>query len=186
MEFHQIKARMEAQFGQELIKDMDDQVQQPWLEVDSASLAEVALFLRDEADLGFDFLNNLSGVDYGPDSQTLGVTYHLSSLIHEHHLVLKVKLDRANPEPVPSLAAIWRTAEWHEREAYDLVGIPFENHPDLRRILMPADWEGHPLRKDYQAASHYHGVAIDYEEAQEEGLKTWDEQLPNEQELPGE
>ncbi len=175
MNFHEIKARIEKQFGQGLIKNQDDQVRQPWLEVDVALLADLALFLRDDPDLGFDFLNNLSGVDYGTESQNLGITYHLSSLIHEHHLVLKVKLDRKKPQPVPSLAAIWRTADWHEREAFDLVGIPFKNHPDLRRILMPADWEGHPLRKDYQAASHYHGVAIEYEKAQEEGLKPWDE-----------
>jgi NADH-quinone oxidoreductase subunit C len=76
--------------------------------------------------------------------------------------MVKVDLDRARPI-VPSVYSIWKAADWHEREAFDLLGIQFEGHPDLRRLLMPADWEGHPLRKDYQEQNYYRGIKVKYE-----------------------
>jgi NADH-quinone oxidoreductase subunit C len=78
-------------------------------------------------------------------------------------LHLRVVLDREKPE-VPSLSGIWKTADWHEREAYDFFGIQFTGHPNLTRILLPADWEGHPLRKDYVEQERYHGIKVKYEE----------------------
>jgi NADH-quinone oxidoreductase subunit C len=173
--FSQLRSAIEAQFGAELVEAADAEARQPWLEVQTARLAELCRWLKDEEAMAFDFLHNVSGVDYGEKEGALGVVYHLSSLLHEHQLVLKVRLDRAQPEAVPSLAAIWRTADWHEREAYDLLGIPFAEHPDLRRILMPADWEGHPLRKDYQNAETYHDIPIEYQDSPQgnEELKQW-------------
>ncbi|MEM6803838.1 MAG: NADH-quinone oxidoreductase subunit C [Bacteroidota bacterium] len=137
-------------------------IKQPWIQIDPAQCLSLAEFLLKEEALYFDFLHCISGVDLGPKEEKMEVVYHLSSLIHEHQLVLKIEINRANPEPIPSVSSVWRAANWHEREAYDLLGIPFAHHPDLRRILLPEDWEGHPLRKDYQEAETYHGIKIKY------------------------
>jgi len=92
------------------------------------------------------------------------VLYHLSSMIHRHRLMIRVVLPRwkdgaqgSLPE-VPTVSHLWRTADWHEREGYDLMGVYFTGHADLRRILCPEDWAGHPLRKDYQMPEEYHGI----------------------------
>lgn len=142
----------------------DLEVKQAFVELDTSHLLEIANFLLKDERLYFDFLHCISAVDYGEKSERLGLVYHLSSLIHEHQLVLKVNLDRNNPQAVPSLSSVWQAADWHEREAFDLLGIPFEGHPDMRRILLPDDWEGHPLRKDYIEPESYHGIKIKYEE----------------------
>jgi len=98
--------------------------------------------------LGFVYLNCLSGVDWIEQGE-LEVVYNLSSLRHKHKAEVKVRIPRENPV-VRSVVSFWKTANWHEREAYDLFGIRFEGHPDHRRILLSEDWVGHPLRKDYQ------------------------------------
>jgi len=145
----------------------------PWIEVAAAGLPEVARALRDE--WRFDMLNCITGVDYFPADPAAAAKvewqprfeaiYHLSSLEHRARLVLKVMLPRWKdgvegelPE-VPTVSDVWRTAEWHEREVYDLSGVRFPGHPDLRRILCPEDWAGHPLRKDYRAPAEYHGIS---------------------------
>lgn len=113
--------------------------------VPPSSLYQLARQLKENENTSFDFLFCLSGVDYGTD---LGVIYHLRSTIHEHVVVLKVKTsDRENPM-VDSVSDIWQTAEFHEREVFDLIGIKFNNHPDLRRLFLDSSW-GFPLRKDY-------------------------------------
>jgi len=107
-------------------------------------------------ELDFDELMCLSGVDYGAESE-LGVTYHLCSTATGSKFTVKVKVAREKPV-LPSVSSLWRTANWHEREVYDLYGISFDGHPDLTRILLPDDWEGHPLRKDYVLNKTYHGI----------------------------
>ncbi|WP_370089212.1 NADH-quinone oxidoreductase subunit C [Ekhidna sp.] len=109
----------------------------------------------------FDSLSCLTGLDNGEEKGTLEVIYNLYSIPHDLHLTLRVELDRSNPE-IDSVSEIWRTADWHEREAYDLLGIKFSGHPDLRRILLPDDWEGFPLRKDYVEQEMYHEVKVKY------------------------
>ncbi|HOM05330.1 MAG TPA: NADH-quinone oxidoreductase subunit C, partial [Candidatus Kapabacteria bacterium] len=104
----------------------------------------------------FDYLVNLSGVD---EKDKFIVVYHLFSLQHKHRIALKVYLDRENPH-VPTVERVWRSANWHEREAYDMFGIVFDGHSDLRRILCPYDWEGHPLRKDYKTPDYYKGIKV--------------------------
>ena len=117
----------------------------PEITVSSASLPLIAKALKDNPDTQCDYLINITGVDYGTD---LAVIYHLGSSKFEHILVLKTKThDRENPV-FESVCEIWKTAEFHEREAYDLLGIKFNNHPDLRRLFLDDSW-GFPLRKDY-------------------------------------
>ena len=115
--------------------------------VPAGRLVEIARTLRDEAPFQLDYCSFVSAVDW-PTDGVFEVVYHLFSMARRHELVLKVKVPRERPV-VPSVTGIWRGADWHERETYDLFGIVFEGHPDLRRIMMTDDWVGHPLRKDY-------------------------------------
>jgi len=115
--------------------------------VTPAALPEIGRFLRDTDGLLFDFLVSVVGIDYLPEQPRFAVAYHLYSLLYGHQLRLKVRLNE--DEAVPSVTPLWPTANWQEREVYDMFGIPFTGHPDLRRILMPADWDGYPQRKDY-------------------------------------
>ena len=170
-QFHQALLK---QFGDGVITGANLDAIDPWIEIAAGSIVEVATHLRDDTDLEFDHLNNLCGVDYlEPDPKKaakfghephIEVVYHLSSFTLKHRLTLKVKLprwqdDREGELPeVPSVAGVWAIADWHEREAYDLVGIRFTGHPNLKRILCPEDWVGHPLRKDYEFPLEYHGI----------------------------
>jgi NADH-quinone oxidoreductase subunit C len=119
-----------------------------WLAVivDPAAWDAVARQLRSTGGLDFDFLFCVTAVDWRTH---LTMVYHLTSTIHRHTLVVKIKLEPVNPE-VHTVSGIWRTAEFHEREAYDLFGVVFTGHPDLRRLFMTDDWKGWPLRKDYE------------------------------------
>jgi NADH-quinone oxidoreductase subunit C len=111
-------------------------------------LIEVCLFLRDDPELHFNFLSDLTSLDlFDKDTTRFEVNYHLLS--HKNRARLRIKTRVREGEKVPSLTSVWPTSNWHEREVYDLMGIEFENHPDLRRILTPDGWIGHPLRKDY-------------------------------------
>jgi NADH-quinone oxidoreductase subunit C len=171
VEFAAILARLTGQFGPSIAASNAEAID-PWVEVAPAALPEVCRFLRDEPELRFNFLHCISGVDYlqtDPKKKVdwqphLEVMYHLSSMVHGHRLVLKLVLPRWKdnvegqlPE-VPTVSGIWKTANWHEREVYDLSGVYFRGHPDLRRILCPEDWVGHPLRKDYVMPLEYHGI----------------------------
>lgn len=127
-----------------------------FITVAAAALPDVMRVLRDEPGLRFDFLQNLTAVDW-PRQDQMQVVYHLHSYPHRHELVVKVEAPRARPR-VPSVAALWPNAEWLEREQYDLLGVVFDGHPDLRRLLMPDDWVGHPMRKDYREPAEYRGM----------------------------
>ncbi len=116
--------------------------------VDAQKIAEVARFLHDTPGLEYKFLSDIAGVDYYPQEPRIGLAYHLLSMRYNRRLRLKV-LWTDGDEPVPSITPIWESANWEEREAYDMYGVPFKGHPDLRRILNSEDWEGHPGRKDY-------------------------------------
>jgi len=118
----------------------------PTIVVKNEKWHDVARLLREDESLSFDYLTNLSGVDY---EDHMEVVYHLESLTHRHRLCVRVKTDREDPS-VASVTDIWAAANWDEREIYDLLGIRFPGHPNLKRILMPENWVGHPLRKDYE------------------------------------
>lgn len=143
--------RLREQFG-EIILETKVWRNETTVVLAPQDLPRVCRFLRDDPDLAFDFLSDVTGVDRLGWPEALPrfeVVYHLYSLQHQRRLRLKVRVNEG--QAVPSVTGIWETANWHEREVYDLFGVPFEGHPDLRRILMPDDWEGHPLRKDYPA-----------------------------------
>lgn len=129
--------------------------------IDSNDLLKVCRLVHESEKTYFDLLSCITGIDNGHESGTMELVYNLYSIPHDYHLVLKVIIDRAIPE-IETVSSVWKAAEWHEREAYDLLGITFNNHPDLRRILLPNDWEGHPLRKDYQEQSEYHSIKVKY------------------------
>jgi NADH-quinone oxidoreductase subunit C len=112
------------------------------------NLLRVVEYLASEPSLRFSFLSDITAVDRFPMEPRFEVNYHLLSLDRRERLRLKVSLSGSDPT-IPSVTSIWPTANWHERESFDLMGIRFEGHPDLSRILMPDEWEGHPLRKDY-------------------------------------
>lgn len=119
--------------------------------VDPAQLVTVMHYLRDTAGLIFNFLSDISAVDYYPDYTRPGrfaVAYHLYSMLYNRRVRVKVYLPEEAPK-VPSVVNVWPVANWLEREAHDMMGIDFDGHPDLRRLLMPDDWQGHPQRRDY-------------------------------------
>ncbi|MBA4055063.1 MAG: NADH-quinone oxidoreductase subunit C [Marivirga sp.] len=109
----------------------------------------------------FDMLSCITGVDNGAEAGTMEVIYNLYSIPFNHQLMIKVILDREKPH-IESVSHIWKTADWHEREIFDMYGVNFLHHPDLRRILMPADWEGYPLRKDYKQQQYYRDIKVEY------------------------
>jgi NADH-quinone oxidoreductase subunit C len=165
--------QLKAKFG-DVITGTNLENIDPWIEVAPPAIVDVCTYLRDEPSLAFDYCNSVTAVDYfEPDEKKaakvswqphIEVVYHLFSMKHKHSLVLKVMLPRWQgpglddlPE-IPSVAGVWSTADWHERECYDLLGVRFTGHPNLRRILCPEDWVGHPLRKDYEMPLEYHGI----------------------------
>lgn len=160
MTFDEIQARVSAAFA-EAVVEVKDEPHQQWLRVDPSQLTAVGTFLRDTEGLAFDDLSNLTATDYlakGDDAPgRIELVYHLWSLVHHHLLVLKAEVDRDKAQ-LPSLAEVWPAADWHEREMFDLVGVKFTGHPDLRRLLLPEDWPGHPLRKDWVEPESYHGM----------------------------
>jgi NADH-quinone oxidoreductase subunit C len=168
-----IASTLQQQFADKIESAKLDAID-PFVVVDPTDVPAVCRFLRDDPRLRFELLLNISGVDYlEPDPKKapkagfdphVEVVYHLMSFTHRHRFTVKVMLPRwkgdkpgALPE-VPSVADIWRTADWHEREVYDLCGVWFAGHPELTRILLAEDWEGHPLRKDYEFPLEYHGT----------------------------
>jgi len=114
--------------------------------VKKEDVVAISTFLKEE--LGYNFLCDLCGVDYLGEAPRFMVVYNLYNIATKDRLRVKVPVEESDPK-VDSVIGVWGTANWHERECWDLMGISFNNHPDLRRILMPADWDGHPLRKDY-------------------------------------
>jgi NADH-quinone oxidoreductase subunit C len=175
MKSDEIITILEQDFGTR-IKSKNLEAKDPFVVVNSADLLEVCRYLRDDPRLAFDMLNCVSGVDYlEPDPKKapkagfephMEVVYHLSSFRNKHRFVVKLILPRwkdgkpgALPE-VPSLTPLFNAANWHEREVYDLAGVWFTGHPELTRILLSDDWEGHPLRKDYEFPLEYHGIRV--------------------------
>ncbi len=117
--------------------------------IERSQIVDVCRFLRDEPSLHFDMLHDLTALDWLPTEREprFQVVYHLYSVLYNHRLRLKIDVDEDDCH-APTVVPVWPTADWLEREVYDLFGITFDGHPDLRRIMMPDDWPTHPLRKD--------------------------------------
>ncbi len=136
--------RYKARFGEAIREAWEDR-KQAILVVDRASLEQIAEYTRDVEK--FTLLSDLTAVDWPKREKRFDVVLNLYSF--EHNARLRIKVHAGENEPVPSVSGVWSTANWLEREAFDMFGIRFEGHPNLKRILLPDEWQGHPLRKDY-------------------------------------
>jgi len=150
----EIHSRLKEKFPSAVGEWQEPKAGDPCILLEPQELHEVCLFLKSEPGLEFDYLKLITGVDRG---DKLSSVYHLYSYKHQHALVLRADVERAEPK-LPSVADIWPAADWLERECFDMLGIVYQGHPDLRRILLPLDWEGYPLRKDYKQPQSYHGI----------------------------
>ncbi len=157
---HQITQKLQDKFGSAILEAYADD-KHPRVHVHADQWRAIAEFMRNDDELSFDWLGCLSAIDYVADNE-LAAAYDLRSSKHKHWFAVKVLVSRDEPK-IPSVVDLWTAADWHEREAFDMMGIIFEGHPDLRRILLPEDWEGHPLRKDYEFPREYHGIPGTYE-----------------------
>ncbi|MFQ5743499.1 MAG: NADH-quinone oxidoreductase subunit C, partial [Acidobacteriota bacterium] len=169
-------------FPEGVSEDGKDTIGDPIVRTGADRLTELMHWLRNDASTSFDYLSDLTAIDWTERQPRFDVVYHLYSMTKNHRLTVKVGCD--DGEGVPSMTALWGTANWHEREAYDLYGIEFLGHPNLERIFLPEDWEGFPLRKDYplegpnlalltrqQAAfrgGHFDRIRGDYEMSEQE------------------
>ncbi len=155
---NQVYDLLKKEFGEDILSFTEEPNSEPFVMVNPKNLTDIMLFLRDEKGLEFDYLSCLSGMEI---KDNLGVVYHLFSVKHSHRITIKVEVSKENPD-VPTLEKVWLSADWHEREAYDMFGINFVGHHNLIRILSPYDWEGYPLRKDYKGPEEYHGIKVPY------------------------
>lgn len=156
---------LKDEFG-EAIRDAELTVRRPYAVVAAERWPEVAKFLRDDGRIQFNMLESITSLDLLEDNK-LAAIYDLFSVPViaggkdcpklRHHFAVRVEVDRDDPH-VPTVSHVWPAADWHEREAFDVMGIVFDGHPNLERILLPDDWEGHPLRKDYEFPLEYHGI----------------------------
>ncbi|MCS7005455.1 MAG: NADH-quinone oxidoreductase subunit C [Cytophagales bacterium] len=164
MSFDELAELLTKKFGDAILQQ-DKNGLQPSLIVKPSSLIEICQFLRDTEGLYFDMLTCITGIDNFPQP-TLEVVYHLYSIPYNHWAILRVFIERKeNPqeqEKIPSLTSLWGGANWLERETAEMFGIIFDGHPDLRRLLLPDDWEGFPLRKNYKHQEKYHGITVKY------------------------
>jgi NADH-quinone oxidoreductase subunit C len=151
---HRVHARLAERFG--LLVRLVEAVDPYTVVEDPARFLEVMRFLKQDPELRFDFLRSVTGTDY-PEEKVIESVYHLYSYETGLAHVVKLRLDRESPE-APTVEGLWPTANWFERENYDLLGIVYLGHSDLRRLLLPDDWTGHPLRKDYVESEDYHGI----------------------------
>jgi NADH-quinone oxidoreductase subunit C len=143
------------QFPDDINKELSSQEH---IQIQSKNWLVISTYLRDDPACLFDSLQCITGVDLGEESD-LEVRYNLHSMTHRHAVEIRISCPR-NKAKVPSVESIWRIGDWFERETYDMYGIEFEGHRDLTRILLPEDWEGWPLRKDYEVQETYHGIVV--------------------------
>lgn len=155
MTTNEIHERLTARFG-DAVGPLSEPKVDAFAVVKADRIVEVCQYLKATPGLDFDYLEDVTAIDW-PKRNAIEVVYQAISLKHRHLIKLKVEADRANAV-VPSITGVWKAANWLEREVFDLFGVTFTGHPDLRRLMLPDDWVGHPLRKDYQEAGGWHGI----------------------------
>ncbi len=158
MNTQEIYDLLKKHFNDSIIDIVSPEAGDQFITVKPEKMLDMALYLRDSEILDFDYLTLLSGMDLG---ENLSVIYHLFSMNKKHRVTIKTYVPKEEPK-VPTVERVWRAADWHERETYDMYGVIFEGHHNLIRILCPYDWDGYPLRKDYQAPEQYHGMKVPY------------------------
>ncbi|UXP32851.1 NADH-quinone oxidoreductase subunit C [Reichenbachiella agarivorans] len=163
MEIAEFKLLVQDRLGESAVLSIDENATPKALIVAANQIKDICAYLRDNDQSYFDMLSCLTAIDNGPEANTMEVVYNLYSIPLEQSLMLKTFIPRDNPE-LETVCDIWKTANWHEREAFDLFGVKFSGHPDMRRILMPADWVGYPMRKDYIEPEEYRGMKTIREE----------------------
>jgi len=156
LSFENIHQILTKQFG-EAIGPLQPAKRDPFCTFAPARLVEICRFLKGQPELSFDFLEDLTATDH-PKQNLIRIVYHFYSYPHRHLFIAKVEVNRQQAE-LDSVESVWKAANWLEREVYDLFGVRFTGHTDLRRILMPDDWVGHPLRKDYSEAGGYRDIS---------------------------
>jgi len=159
MNIQDIAAKLKSRFGEGV--EFQDNPLTPFIKVKADAIAQVAQFLKETPELWFDSLMCLTAVDNpsGTAPANFTIVYLLFSMKHLHKVTLKVETPRDNPN-VPTVENTWAAADWFEREVYDLFGVKFDGHSNLVRIMLPDDWDGHPLRKDYQYPATYRGLPL--------------------------
>ncbi len=157
MEIKAIYDKLLDHFGEEVIlglSEVDKEIKDPFITVRGDDVPQVGLYCREEDELACDFLQSITGLDTG---DTITCVYHLFSYLHKHTLVLKTAIPK-DAAMLPSSVPVWPAANWYERETYDMYGVTFDGHPDLRRLLLPEDWQGYPMLKDYEQGAEYNGI----------------------------
>jgi len=157
LEFKAIYEKLLGHFGDQAIlgfTEVSDEVRDPFVTVAPGKIPRVGLFCKVDGDLALDFCQSITALHTG---ESITCVYHLFSYTHLHTLVVKTQVPRAEAT-LSSCVKVWPSCNWYEREAFDLFGVTFEGHPDLRRLLLPEDWEGHPGLKDYQERRFYNGI----------------------------
>jgi len=162
--------KIKQKFGETDFRWVDDHTGDPYLVIPVERLRQLSAFLKEEPALGFDSLISISGVHQTEGIEKIEVVYHLYSFRHRHRLIFKVQLERPlilfhYYLRVDTVSDIWPAASWLEREIYDMLGVHFRGHRDFRRLLLPSDWQGYPLLKDYQESGTYRGITTSREEA---------------------
>ena len=150
--FNELKALLPSSIIEQVMIKPDS-----YIRIDGNAIHEIATHLRDR--LGFESLSCISGTDH-PSEAAIAITYHFVSYSHRGTVALKALVAREGVASLPTLTDIFKAANWLEREVFDMVGVRFAGHPDLRRILLPDDWEGYPLRKDYHTPDYYNGMPV--------------------------
>jgi len=165
-----ILRKIKQKFGETGFSWMDNHSGDPYLVIPVDRLRQLALFLKKEPALEFDSLMSICGVHQTEEIEKIEVVYHLFSYRYRHRLTFKVQLERPlilfhYYLRLDTVSDIWPAAGWLEREVYDMLGVHFKGHRDFRRLLLPTDWQGYPLLKDYQESGTYRGITTSREEA---------------------
>lgn len=168
MKADEIHERVAQQFPGK-ISGFNGEAKDPYFQVGPEAIVDVCRYLRDEGDVKFDILSDLTALDI-PKENKIQIVYHLYSYTPKNQIVLKVDLSRDDPR-IATVEKVWKVANWLEREVFDLFGVFFEGHSDLRRIMLPEDWVGHPLRKDYVEQEEYDGISTEREPLVREVLR---------------